>query len=224
LEDIVSLAETRSFSRSAQLRHVTQPAFSRRIPSLEAWAGVALVDRTRYPTRLTEAGQTLYAQAIELLQTLHTTRALLRQHTAVATDTIEFAVPHTLAFTYFPSSLSRLRTVLGPIKTRLVALNVHDAVLRLTEGRLRPAAGRSPRLPAHRARRHPLPDVGKVSRHPPVSGARGAAQGGCAAVLGRRVALGRQLAGETAGFFPSAGMANACKIRVTDHHCERTAA
>ena len=40
LEDFVSLAETRSFSRSAQLRHVTQPAFSRRIQSLEAWAGV----------------------------------------------------------------------------------------------------------------------------------------------------------------------------------------
>ena len=38
LEDFVSLAETRSFSRSAQLRHVTQPAFSRRIQSLEAWA------------------------------------------------------------------------------------------------------------------------------------------------------------------------------------------
>ncbi|WP_163468518.1 LysR family transcriptional regulator, partial [Klebsiella michiganensis] len=38
LEDFVSLAETRSFSRSAQLRHVTQPAFSRRIQALEAWA------------------------------------------------------------------------------------------------------------------------------------------------------------------------------------------
>jgi len=37
LEDFVSLAETRSFSRSAQLRHVTQPAFSRRIQALEAW-------------------------------------------------------------------------------------------------------------------------------------------------------------------------------------------
>ena len=134
LEDFVSLAETRSFSRSAQLRHVTQPAFSRRIQSLEAWAGVDLVDRSSYPTRLTEAGQTLYAQAIEILHTLQTTRALLRQHTAVAKDTIEFAVPHTLAFTFVPAWLSRLRAELGPIKTRLVALNVHDAVMRLTEG------------------------------------------------------------------------------------------
>lgn len=46
LEDFVSLAETRSFSRSAQLRHVTQPAFSRRIQALEAWAGADLVDRS----------------------------------------------------------------------------------------------------------------------------------------------------------------------------------
>jgi DNA-binding transcriptional LysR family regulator len=53
LEDFISLAETRSFSRSAQLRHVTQPAFSRRIQALEAWAGIDLVDRSSYPTRLT---------------------------------------------------------------------------------------------------------------------------------------------------------------------------
>ena len=58
LEDFVSLAETRSFSRSAQLRHVTQPAFSRRIQALEAWAGTDLVDRSSYPTRLTAAGNT----------------------------------------------------------------------------------------------------------------------------------------------------------------------
>jgi LysR family transcriptional regulator, hypochlorite-specific transcription factor HypT len=51
LEDFVSLAATRSFSRSAQLRHVTQPAFSRRIQALEAWAGVDLVDRSIYPAK-----------------------------------------------------------------------------------------------------------------------------------------------------------------------------
>jgi LysR family transcriptional regulator, hypochlorite-specific transcription factor HypT len=134
LEDFVSLAETRSFSRSAQLRHVTQPAFSRRIQSLEAWAGTDLVDRSSYPTRLTPAGQTLYDQSLEMLQALQSTRAMLRAHTAAAQDVIEFAVPHTLAFTFFPSWLSGLRETCGPIKSRLIALNVHDAVLRLVEG------------------------------------------------------------------------------------------
>lgn len=134
LEDFVSLAETRSFSRSALLRHVTQPAFSRRIQSLEAWAGADLVDRSSYPTRLTPAGETLYGQALEVLQALQSTRAMLRGHATAAQDVIEFAVPHTLAFTFFPAWVSALRESFGPIKSRLIALNVHDAVMRLVEG------------------------------------------------------------------------------------------
>src|SRR3954465_10784462 len=134
LEDFVSLAETRSFSRSAQLRHVTQPAFSRRIQALEAWAGTDLVDRSSYPTRLTQAGETLYAQSLEMLQALHNTRAMLRGHASAGQDVIEFAVPHTLAFTFFPAWVSSLREKFGPIKSRLIALNVHDAAMRLVEG------------------------------------------------------------------------------------------
>jgi DNA-binding transcriptional LysR family regulator len=134
LEDFVSLAETRSFSRSAQLRHVTQPAFSRRIQALEAWAGTDLVDRSSYPTRLTPAGQTLYSQSLEMLQGLQSTRAMLRGHNSAGQDFIEFAVPHSLAFTFFPAWVSSLREKFGPIKSRLIALNVHDAVLRLVEG------------------------------------------------------------------------------------------
>jgi DNA-binding transcriptional LysR family regulator len=134
LEDFVSLAETRSFSRSAQLRHVTQPAFSRRIQALEAWAGTDLVDRSSYPTRLTPAGETLYAQSLEMLQALHNTRAMLRGHASAGQDVIEFAVPHTLAFTFFPAWVSSLREKFGPLKSRLIALNVHDAAMRLVEG------------------------------------------------------------------------------------------
>jgi LysR family transcriptional regulator, hypochlorite-specific transcription factor HypT len=134
LEDFVSLAETRSFSRSAQLRHVTQPAFSRRIQSLEAWAGTDLVDRSAYPTRLTAAGETLHAQALEMLQALQSTRAMLRGHAKVGEDVIEFAVPHSLALTFFPAWVTQLRADFGLIKSSLIALNVHDAVMRLVEG------------------------------------------------------------------------------------------
>lgn len=134
LEDFVSLAETRSFSRSAQLRHVTQPAFSRRIQALEAWAGADLVDRSSYPTRLTPAGRTLYDQSIDMLQAMHNTRAMLRAHGTSDEDMIEFAVPHTLSLTFFPEWVTTIRSRFGPFKSRLIALNVHDAVMRLVEG------------------------------------------------------------------------------------------
>ena len=134
IEDFISLAETRSFSRSAQLRHITQPAFSRRIQSLEAWAGIDLVDRSSYPTRLTPAGETFHAQALEIIGALQATRNMMRGHTAAGADMIEFAVPHSLAFTFFPHWVMDLRKRFGAMKSRLIALNVHDAVLQLTEG------------------------------------------------------------------------------------------
>jgi DNA-binding transcriptional LysR family regulator len=134
LEDFICLAETHNFSRAAQLRHVTQPAFSRRIRALEVWAGADLVDRTTYPARLTAAGETLRIQAMEILQVVQSTRAMLRTYASVGQDVIEFALPHTLAFTFFPAWVGGLRETFGPIKSRLIALNVHDAVLRLVEG------------------------------------------------------------------------------------------
>jgi DNA-binding transcriptional LysR family regulator len=134
LEDFVSLAETRSFSRSAQLRHVTQPAFSRRIQALEAWAGIDLVDRSSYPTRLTPAGETLHAQALDILGALQATRGMMHGHQVAGRDMVEFAVPHSLSVTFFPHWVSDLRQRFGTFKSRLIALNVHDAVMQLTEG------------------------------------------------------------------------------------------
>jgi LysR family transcriptional regulator, hypochlorite-specific transcription factor HypT len=134
LEDFVSLAETRSFSRSAQLRHITQPAFSRRIQALEAWAGVDLVDRSSYPTRLTAAGEVLHSHALDMLGALQSTRNMLRSHQPGGNDVIEFAVPHSLGFSFFPHWVMDLRTRFGAFKSRLIGLNVHDAVMHLTEG------------------------------------------------------------------------------------------
>ncbi|MFZ6649146.1 LysR family transcriptional regulator [Undibacterium sp. TJN25] len=133
LEDFVSLAETNSFSRSAELRHVTQPAFSRRIQSLEAWLGTDLIDRTSYPTRLTHAGDVFYEQAIEMLGQINNARALLRGKRTATQTTVDFAVPHTLSLTFVPKWLTELGTAFGEINSRLLALNVHDAVMTLVE-------------------------------------------------------------------------------------------
>jgi len=134
LEDFVSLAETNSFSRSAELRHVTQPAFSRRIQSLEAWLGSDLIDRTSYPTRLTHAGEIFFEQAIAMLGQINNARALLRGKRTSTQTTVDFAVPHTLSLTYMPKWLTELETDFAQFNTRLLALNVHDAVMSLVEG------------------------------------------------------------------------------------------
>jgi DNA-binding transcriptional LysR family regulator len=134
LEDFISLAETRSFSRSAELRHVTQPAFSRRIQSLEAWLGADLIDRTSYPTSLTPAGEVFYEQAIEMLGQINNALALMRGKRPTSQTTVDFAVPHTLSLTFMPKWMTELEAGFGRLNTRLIALNVHDAVMAMVEG------------------------------------------------------------------------------------------
>ena len=57
LEDFLALARTRHFSRAAELQHVSQPTFSRRIKLLEEAMGSTLVNRQTLPLSLTPAGE-----------------------------------------------------------------------------------------------------------------------------------------------------------------------
>lgn len=134
LEDFLTLAETRSFSRAAELRNITQPAFSRRIQALEAWLGAALVDRTMYPTRLTAEGEIFRGEAVSMLAHLSEVRSLLRGREYVNTEAIRIAMPHTLSLAFFPDWIKRVEQRVGPLSTKVTALNVHDAAMSLVEG------------------------------------------------------------------------------------------
>ena len=70
LEDFVCLAQAGSFVRAAQLRHVTHPAFGRRITQLERWVGCALIHRDVKPVLLTEFGMQFLQTAQHLIAQL----------------------------------------------------------------------------------------------------------------------------------------------------------
>jgi LysR family transcriptional regulator, hypochlorite-specific transcription factor HypT len=134
IEDFLSLAETGSFSRSAEQRHVTQPAFSRRIRALENWLGAELVDRSNYPTSLTVAGEAFRERAANILRELYDARSMLRGQRPIPVDTVTIAIPHALGLNFFPKWLTGIERNFGTLSTKLFALNVHDAVMSLVEG------------------------------------------------------------------------------------------
>lgn len=118
LEDFLSLSATSSFSRSADERHVTQSALSRRIRQLESWIGVPLFDRTSYPVRLTAEGQDFLPRARKILDLVLQTRADLRDRHAAAEDVLSFATLNTLSLTFFPDWIRRMEERVGPTRTR----------------------------------------------------------------------------------------------------------
>ncbi|MCG7598511.1 LysR substrate-binding domain-containing protein [Halomonas sp. McH1-25] len=133
LEDFVALANTRSFSASARQRHVTQPAFSRRIRSLEQAVGKTLVDRSTTPVGLTPEGQLFLVTARNLVEQLNECLGHLRG-LSMANEALDVVAAHSLALAFYPRWISRLQKGVGELPTRLVAMNVGDAIHVLREG------------------------------------------------------------------------------------------
>ncbi|KQT84551.1 LysR family transcriptional regulator [Methylobacterium sp. Leaf465] len=102
LKDFLALAEQKTFSRAAEARSVTQPAFSRRIRALEDWVGTPLFLRGAQGATLTPAGLHFQPAAQDLLRSLERARREAQGVGAQDTATLSIAATHALSFTFFP--------------------------------------------------------------------------------------------------------------------------
>lgn len=117
LEDFLALASTGNFTRAAEDRHSSQPAFSRRIRALEEWIGAALVDRSTQPARLTEVGEWFRGVAGELVARATRLPGEAKQVLEASSGTLRIACTHALSFTFLPRWLRGLESdlTLGPV-------------------------------------------------------------------------------------------------------------
>ena len=113
IEDLAALRQHGSFVAAAEARHVTHPAFGRRVRALEAWAGVPLVARGRGPVRLTAEGEALLLEAGPLLARLVRVRAQWQESQAAEPGTalLRVCTGRTLAHSLVADWLARLRPV-----------------------------------------------------------------------------------------------------------------
>lgn len=121
LEDCRALAETLSFSRAAQRRNVTQPAFSRRIQALEKWTGTPLFERNRREVKLTKAGEVFNQQAIKLLRMVGTMHQATLEAAGSSAPMLIFAATHCLSSTFFPGWIRKSQVEHGYDMLKLVS-------------------------------------------------------------------------------------------------------
>ncbi|SCX26894.1 DNA-binding transcriptional regulator, LysR family [Pseudomonas sp. NFACC25] len=134
LDDLLAVAEWKNFSRAAEVRCVTQSALSRRIKSLEEWVGAELVDRGTYPVQLTPAGRTFCEESREALAGLMRLRSSLREVERMPGRSIQVSAGHSLSMTFLPKWLTQFQLHNEQFNARVVAANIHDAVIALEEG------------------------------------------------------------------------------------------
>lgn len=108
IDDFTALAATGNFSRAAEERHMTQPAFSRRIRALEEWLGADLFDRSSQPARVTEVGEWFRTAAQDLQARAAGMPGEARAIAEASSTTLRFASTHALSFTFMPRWLHAL--------------------------------------------------------------------------------------------------------------------
>lgn len=97
LKGLVALAESRSFTRAAQMTHVVQSTLSQQIRSLEEELGVQLVVRTTRKVELTAAGKAAVEYAQKLLKLREEFICEMRKETAQQSGVIRIGTEQVVA-------------------------------------------------------------------------------------------------------------------------------
>ncbi len=136
LEDFTALAEAENFSRAAERRNVTQPAFSRRIRAFEEWLGTSLFVRGGQKITLTRAGDAIRAEAEAILRAALRLRRIARECAVGEEATLHFAATHSLSFSFFPGWIKRYAPFLGRTSINLISDTMAACEAALVQGQV----------------------------------------------------------------------------------------
>ncbi|NJD86816.1 MAG: LysR family transcriptional regulator [Betaproteobacteria bacterium] len=109
LRAFLALAELRSFTRAARRCHLSQPAFSALVRSLEDAVGARLFDRDTRNVELTAEGRTLEEPARRLLADFETLAADIGERVALRKGRVSVAALPSLAAGWLPGLFAEYR-------------------------------------------------------------------------------------------------------------------
>ena len=118
LEDLLAVIDHGSLSKAAVARHLTQPAFSRRVRAIEKYLDCELFDRNRKPLHLT---QSVLEQELSIRDCVSRLRELSDnlQQDSRAQPLLTMACQHSISTAVAPAMITRLAdTVEARIRLR----------------------------------------------------------------------------------------------------------
>ncbi|WP_445115503.1 LysR substrate-binding domain-containing protein [Acinetobacter sp. WZC-1] len=134
IEDLLALEKTRSISKAAEVRFISQSAFTRRLQHIEQTLGFQVVERNFRDIQFTEAGQVLLSTARNIARQLHETITLLHNMEKENNLSIRFAVAHSLASNFFSNFIKLFPGNIANFKLEIIATNVNEGINLLKEG------------------------------------------------------------------------------------------
>src|SRR5213082_2399314 len=107
LKVFCDLSETESFTKAAQINHVTQSAVSQQISSLERQFRSLLIERSKKKFRLTREGQVLYEYSKQIVQVYDALHSRLQEIKDIISGTIRVATIYSIGLHDLPPYIKR---------------------------------------------------------------------------------------------------------------------
>jgi len=134
IEDLLALEQEKSISQAAEVRHVTQSAFTRRIQNIENAFGFQILKRYSKNIDFTEAGKILLASSKNIQNQLNATINYLEKNIKNNELNIRFAVSHSLTTQFFPRFINDSLINLEDLKLEIIASNFKQGLGLLKDG------------------------------------------------------------------------------------------
>src|SRR5262249_17622065 len=134
LKVFCDLTETESFTKAAQINHVTQSAVSQQISSLERQFKSLLIERSKKKFRLTREGQVLYDYSKQIIQTYDSLFSKLQEIKDIISGTIRVATIYSIGLHDLPPYLKKFLKSYPTVNVHVEyrrANQVYDDVLRI---------------------------------------------------------------------------------------------
>jgi DNA-binding transcriptional LysR family regulator len=132
----VAVAETRHFTRAAELARVAQPSLSQQVRALERDVGATLFHRIRGNVTLTEAGETLLPIARRILAETETAYRAIRELDELGRGRVRLGATPSLCTGLLPAMLAAFRRAYPGIELVLHESGSRDLQTELSEGAL----------------------------------------------------------------------------------------
>ncbi len=107
LKVFCDLSETESFTKAAQINHITQSAVSQQISSLERQFKSLLIERSKKKFRLTREGQVLYDFSKQIIQTYDSLHCKLQEIKDIISGTIRVATIYSIGLHDLPPYIKK---------------------------------------------------------------------------------------------------------------------
>ena len=130
---LLCVAETLHFGRAAEELHLSQPALSQRIKTLERDVGAALLDRDRRGVRLTDAGRAFLAPARAALTHGDNAIELARRTAQGSIGRLRLGFTVIASYTWLPQAVQEFRRSHPDVTVDLTEMNspaVEEALVR----------------------------------------------------------------------------------------------